>query len=108
MATGRCGGRGTMTVGTTGGNVPFGCVVRRATGSYNVGCAVNEVAIGGGGRCDSSWVISESLPWGGAADGQPFVEGQPARGWRSACQLTGFGSGFTPPQGGTFAICCRQ
>lgn len=99
---------GRMTVGNTGGNVPFSCIVRTAVGTYNVGCAPNEVAVGGGGRCDSLWRLTESLPWGGNADNQPFVNGQPARGWRAVCQIWGNAGNYTPPQSGTFAICCRQ
>jgi hypothetical protein len=99
---------GGMTVGNVGGNVPFSCIVRSATGTYNVGCAPNEIAVGGGGRCDSVWRLTESLPWGGNADNQPWVAGQPARGWRAVCQIWGNAGVYTPPQLGTFAICCRQ
>ncbi len=99
---------GGMTVGNTGGNVPFGCIIRRATGAYNVGCAANEVAVGGGARCDSLWRLTESVPWGGASDSQPAVDGQPARGWRAVCQIWGSNGAYTPPQSGVLAICCRQ
>ena len=99
---------GAMTVGNIGGNVPFGCIIRRAVGSYNVGCAANEVAIGGGGRCDSLWRLTESVPWGGSSDSQPPIDGQPARGWRAVCQVWGNAGNYTQPQNGTFAICCRQ
>ncbi len=99
---------GGMTVGNTGGNVPFGCIIRRATGAYNVGCAANEVAVGGGARCDSLWRLTESVPWGGASDSQPAVDGQPARGWRAVCQIWGNNGAYTPPQSGVLAICCRQ
>ncbi|MCA2977385.1 MAG: hypothetical protein INH41_05875 [Myxococcaceae bacterium] len=97
-----------LQVNSTGGNVPFGCVVRTASGTYNVACQANEIAVGGGGRCSSLWRLTESLPWGGASDTTPWVAGQPARAWRSVCQVWGNDGAYAPPQFGAFAICCRQ
>ncbi len=99
---------GRLTVGNVGGNVPFSCVVRSSTTSHNVACAANEIAVGGGGRCGSLWRLTESGPWGGALDSQPWVEGQPARAWRSVCQIWGNAGSYAVPQSGGFAICCRQ
>jgi hypothetical protein len=97
-----------LQVTSSGGNVPFGCVVRTASNTYNVACQANEIAVGGGGRCSSLWRLTESLPWGGANDSQPWVAGQPARAWRSVCQVWGNDGAYSPPQLGGFAICCRQ
>lgn len=104
-----------LTVGGVGGNVPFNCVIRSnggnsgAASSYNVGCAANEIAVGGGARCGSLWRLTESLPWMGASDSDGMPNpGQAARGWRGVCQIWGNAGNYTPPQLGVFAICCAQ
>ena len=80
-----------VTMNNTGGNVPFSCVTRVQTGSYNTACAANEIAVGGGGRCTSLWRLTESLPWNGPndTDGAPG-SGSVARAWRSVVWWTGF------------------
>ncbi len=105
---GRLDVTGAINAGASGGNVPHACVVRASTGSYNVACAAGEVAVGGGGRCSSHWRLTESLPWGGASDANFPSPGSPARGWRAVCQVWGDAGNYTPPQNGTYAICCRQ
>ncbi len=99
---------GRVTVGNTGGNVPFNCVVRTASSVNQVACAANEIAVGGGGRCSYLWRLTESLPWGGASDSDTPVNGQPARAWRSICQVWGSAGTYSTPQLGSYAICCRQ
>ena len=93
----------------TGGNVPNNCVVRQGPGnSYQASCNSGEIAVGGGGRCDNLWRLTESLPWGGPSDGSPVVNGQPATAWRAVCQVWGNAGTYTYPQMGVFAICCRK
>jgi hypothetical protein len=99
---------GNLAVAGTGGNVPHACVIRSQTGSYNTACQAGEIAVGGGGRCSSLWRLTESAPWGGALDSNPPQNGQPAVAWRAVCQIWGDNGGYTPPQLGVFAICCRQ
>ena len=98
---------GHMNAGGSGGNVPNQCVLRTANNAYNVGCAAGEIAVGGGGRCNSLWRLTESGPWGGATDAEVPVAGSPARGWRAVCQIWGSAGTYTPPQAGVWAICCR-
>ena len=98
---------GRMNAGGSGGNVPNQCVLRTANNAYNVGCAAGEIAVGGGGRCNSLWRLTESGPWGGATDADGPVAGSPARGWRAVCQIWGNAGNYNPPQAGVWAICCR-
>lgn len=108
-ASGNFTNSGSLRIGNTGGNVPFGCVVRQAPGgTYNAACAANEIAVGGGGRCSGLWRLTESLPWGGPGEGDSPVPGQPPRAWRAVCQVWGSAGTYAYPQMGVFAVCCRQ
>ena len=100
---------GAASFGGVGGNVPFGCVSRVQTGSYNTACAANEIAVGGGGRCSSGWRLTESLPWNGPNDTDgPPGNGSIGRAWRSVCQVWGNAFTYAAPQMGSYAVCCKQ
>ena len=98
---------GGISASGTGGNVPNRCVVRTATNTYNVSCAAGEIAVGGGGRCNSLWRLTESHPWNVGADA-PYSSDPQATGWRAVCQVWGNAGSYAFPQLGVYAICCRQ
>jgi hypothetical protein len=100
-----------LTVNGAGGNVAHACVSRGTTSptSYQANCLSNEVAVGGGGRCTSTWRLTESVPWVGPndADGPPS-NGAVPRSWRSVCQVWGNAGTYAYPQLGNYVVCCAE
>jgi len=97
---------GNLAVGGTGGNVPHACVVRVQTNSYVSQCQAGEIAVAGGGSCQSEYRIKANTPWG--PGDQPAQDGQPAVAWRVVCEVWGTAGFLAYPVDGTYAVCCSQ
>ena len=84
---------GSLTVQGRGGNVPHACTVRNATAKgrdARVSCESNELAIGGGGRCER----------GDLKGSRPLQSGVSPNGWEISCGRDAMQTAY--------AICCLQ